>query len=130
MGPLHVIAPIANPQRWASRINLYNAFKEHMLDSGVKLHTVECAYGDRPYILADDPRVDHIGVRARNPMWIKESLINIGLGRLPQDWKYVAWIDADVTFRKAGWASETVHALQQYSIIQPWSECYDLGPND
>jgi hypothetical protein len=23
-----------------------------------------------------------------------------------------------------------VHALQQYDVVQPWSDCYDLGPDD
>jgi hypothetical protein len=71
-----------------------------------------------------------VPVRARSVLWIKENLLNIGLGRLPQDWGNVAWIDADVTFRRPDWATETVHALQQYDVVQPWSDCYDLGPND
>lgn len=127
---LHVITPIYNPQRWKSRIKLYEEFKDHMLESGVQLHTIECETGERPYVLNTDPRVHHVGVRARHPLWIKEPLINTMISRLPEDWKYVAWIDADVFFRKSGWAYETVHALQQYNIIQPWAECYDLGPND
>jgi hypothetical protein len=101
-----------------------------MLDSGVRLTVVECAYGDHPHEFADNPHVTHIPVRARSLLWIKENLLNIGLGRLPQDWRYAAWIDADVTFRKPCWASETVHALQQYDLVQPWSDCYDVGPHD
>jgi hypothetical protein len=62
-------------------------------------------------------------------VWNKENLINIGFSRLQDDWKYVAWIDADVNFRREHWASETVHALQHYDIIQPWADCYDLGPH-
>src|SRR5208337_4377361 len=36
---------------------------------------------------------------------------------------------ADVTFRSPTWAQDTVAALQHYHVIQPWSYCYDLGPN-
>ncbi|WP_158800834.1 hypothetical protein [Acidisoma sp. L85] len=127
---LHVIATIANPIRWKSRDRLYDSFEQHMLDSGVRLTVVECAYGERPFRLAGRTGVTHIGVRARTPLWCKERLINLALARLPDDWKYVAWIDADIRFRKAEWAVETVHALQQYDVVQPWSDCYDLGPND
>jgi hypothetical protein len=130
MTQLHVVTAIANPIRWNSRICLYRQFEQHMLDSGVALTVVECAYGDRPFDLSGNPHINHVPVRAKTLIWNKENLLNIGLTRLPQDWRHVAWIDADVTFRKAGWASETVHALQQYDAVQPWSDCYDLGPHD
>jgi hypothetical protein len=130
MDTLHVVTAIANPIRWQSRTRLYRQFEEHMLDSGVHLTVVECAYGDRPHELAGNAHVTHVPVRARTVLWVKENLLNIGLSRLPQDWHNVAWIDADITFRRPDWATETVHALQQYDVVQPWSDCYDLGPDD
>lgn len=130
MDQLHVITAIANPIRWASRIRLYRDFEQQMLDSGVRLTVVECAYGDRSHELIGNPHVNQVPVRAKTLVWNKENLINLGIARLPQDWRYAAWIDADVEFRKRGWADETVHALQQYDVVQPWSDCYDLGPND
>lgn len=130
MKPLHVVTAVANPVRWKSRITLFKAFAQHMLDSGVQLTVVECAYGERPFELAGMAHINHVPVRAKTLAWTKENLLNIGFSRLPDDWSYAAWIDADVTFRKDGWAGETVHALQQYDLVQPWSDCYDLGPND
>ncbi|MBV9859829.1 MAG: hypothetical protein JO038_06975 [Alphaproteobacteria bacterium] len=127
---LDVIAVYANPIRWKSRLRLFGAFEQHMLDSGVRLTTIECAYGERPFDLAERPHVSRNRVRAQTVLWLKENLVNLALARLPPNWKYAAWIDADICFRKPGWASETVHALQQYDIVQPWSDCYDLGPND
>ena len=128
---LNVVTCISNPIRWKSRITLYNQFEEEMLDSGVKLTTVECAFGERPYELSN-PHVNHVKVRANAGalVWNKENLLNIGINRLHADAKYIATIDADVSFRQSGWAAETVHALQHYAVVQPWSECYDLGPND
>jgi hypothetical protein len=99
-----------------------------MRESGVRLTLVECAYGERPHELGACHHHRHVPVRARTLAWNKESLINIGIQRLPDDWKYVAWIDADVVFRRKDWAAATVHALQQHYIVQPWSDCYDLGP--
>ena len=128
--PLHVVAVLSNPMGWESRIRLYRGFAEHMLDSGVRLTTVECAYGNRPFCLAGDKHINHVAVRAKTVLWVKENLINIGIARLPQDWQYVAWIDADIFFRKSSWATATVDALQRYDVVQPWSDCYDLGPND
>jgi hypothetical protein len=125
MDKLHVVTAVANPIRWESRIRLYRDFEQHMLDSGVRLTVVECAYGNRPFELAGNPHINHVPVRSKTLVWNKENLLNIGFSRLPDDWKYVAWIDADVQFRKDGWPGETVHALQQYDIIQPWSDCYE-----
>jgi hypothetical protein len=96
----------------------------------VRLTVVECAYGDRPHELGATPGVAHVPVRAKTLVWNKECLLNLGIARLPDDWKYVAWIDADVLFRRPHWAAETVHALQQWDIVQPWSDAYDLGPHD
>ena len=127
---LHVVAVVANPIRWESRLRLYRQFEEHMLDSGVNLTTVECAYGERPFEIAARASVNLVQVRSRTLVWNKENLINIGISRLPADWKYVATADADIAFRRPGWATETVHALQQYDVVQPWSDAYDLGPND
>ena len=127
---LHVITVIANPARWKSRIALYDTFERHMLASGVHLTAVECAYGDELHDLVVRPGVEHVKVWAKTHVWTKENLINIGLSRLPRGWKYVAWIDADVSFRKPGWAAETIHALQHFDVIQPWEHCYDLGPAD
>lgn len=127
--PLDVVAAYANPLLWRSRMALFRRFAAGMLHAGARLTVVECAFGRRPFELADG-WWRHIGVRARSLVWTKENLLNIGLSRLPDDWKYAAWIDADVTFRRRDWAEATVQALQLHPIVQPWSDCYDLGPND
>jgi hypothetical protein len=125
---LHVFAARANPLRWHAPDRIYKDWAEHMLDSGVTLHVVECQYGDRAFTCAL-PHVDHIGVRASTMVWSKENLLRIGMMRNPEARKIV-WSDADVFFRKPGWADDVIAALDLYDFIQPWTSCYDLGPND
>jgi len=125
---LHVVCCIFNPLRWDSRLARYRAFEAHMLASGVALTTVECQLGQRPFGL-DHPDVRHVQVRHRSLLFNKENLLMLGIQRLPPNWEYLAWIDADVTFRRQDWAAETVHGLQQYAILQPWSDVYNLGPH-
>jgi hypothetical protein len=125
---LHVVTAVSNPVGWRSRPALARDFIAHMLDSGARLTLVECAYGDKAFELADIPHVSHIGVRAKTMVWTKENLLNLGIARLPEGWKYVATIDADVRFRNPGWSTATLHELQHYDVVQPWSDCYDLGP--
>jgi hypothetical protein len=128
---LDVIVTHFNPIRWQTPIGLRNNFIEHMLESGVRLTVIECAYGERPFEIEKKyPEVNYIQVRCKTLVWNKENLINLAIQRLPKDWKYVAWVDGDITFRRPHWAVETVQALQQYPIVQPWSDAYDLGPND
>jgi hypothetical protein len=124
---LHVIAARFNPIRWQAPERHYRDWAQHMLDSGVSLTVVELQYGERPFVAAL-PGVNHVGVRAASPVWAKENLINLGLARLPEA-EYVCWCDADVFFEKPGWAGETLHALQLYRIVQPWSQAIDRGPH-
>ena len=127
---LYVVGVMSNPLGWASRINSTIEWANHMVDSGVNVYLVECVYGDRPFQCLGIPGVNHIGVKAETMAWTKENLLNLGISRLPIDAKFIATIDTDVRFRKKTWASDCLHALQLYDVVQPWSDAYDLGPND
>lgn len=91
---------------------------------------VECAFGDRPYVVTDSNNPNHIQLRSWDEIWNKENMINIAIKRLPANWEYVAWVDADVTFTRGDWARETVHQLQHYYVVQMFSHAIDLGPSE
>jgi hypothetical protein len=130
MDHLHVVTAVANPHRWESRIRLAKNSILEWVSDGAKVTVVECAYGDHSHQLANLPGATHIPVRARTLVWNKECLLNIGVSRLPLEARHIATLDADIHFRKRGWVEETIHALQLYPVVQPWSDAYDLGPND
>lgn len=123
---LHVFTARANPLGWKQPHENYLRFADHMLASGVDLTVIECAYGAEPF-QCELPGITHFGVRAKTRGWCKENLLNLAIWRRP-DAEYIAWIDADVIFRRSDWAAATVHALQHYDVVQPWSDAYDLGP--
>lgn len=125
---LHVFTARSNPLHWHAPHRNWEIFASKMKDAGVTLTVVECAYGEEHFRCEQDG-VNHIGVRAKTRVWNKENLLNIGIHRTPAA-KYIAWIDADVIFRRPDWALATLHALQHYDVVQPWSDAYDLGPND
>lgn len=127
--PLYVITPIFNSQRYRSRWRLYQDFEKHVIDSGAILITIEAAFGNRDFAITQSNNPNHIQVRIRDSLWVKESLINAAITRLPQDWRYVAWIDADIHFIRNDWVGETIQQLQNYHIVQMFSEAQDLGPN-
>ncbi|WP_428485585.1 hypothetical protein [Rhodopila sp.] len=126
--PLYVVTPIINPSRYRSRYHLYRNFEKYITDIGAVLYTVEAAYGDRAFEITDAANPHHLRLRTNHELWHKENLINIGVSRLPADWKYVAWIDADVQFARPDIVAETVHQLQHFSVVQMFSHATDLGP--
>lgn len=131
---LHIVTAVANPIRWKSRIALTRAaIASWLSEPQIDITIVECAYGAGDYELDDmgkHERITHVPVRATTIAWAKENLLNIGIHRLPHCAEYVALFDADIIYRKSGWAGEVLKDLQLYPVIQPWKMCYDLGPND
>jgi hypothetical protein len=120
---------ISNPRRFESRYNLYKDFAKKVMDAGAVLITVEMAFGGRDFEVTDENNPMHIRVRSSHEIWVKESLLNIGITRLPHDWKYVAWVDADVSFARPDWVDETLHMLQHHDVVQMFSIAQDMGPN-
>jgi hypothetical protein len=70
---------------------------------------------------------DHLALETDSPIWLKENLINMAIRRLPKDWKYVAWVDADITFLNKNWVTDTVTELESYDIVQMFQTCVNLG---
>jgi hypothetical protein len=90
---------------------------------------VEAAHGDRKHeVVVEGIGGDELALRVNTNGWIKENMINLGVRHLlPRDWRYVAWVDADVEFRDKHWAQECLHQLQHFHVLQPWQHCADLG---
>jgi len=126
---LHVVTVIVNPRRYWTRYELYRGFKKHMRDSGVELYTCEIQNGGRCFEITDPNNSHDIQLRTDHVLWHKENGLNLLINRLPLDAKYIAWIDADITFVNPRWAQDTLHALQHYDLVQPWSHAQDLTHN-
>lgn len=128
---LYVVTAIFNPMQFQSRAKLYAAFATHMANTGAKLFTVEAAFGDHPHEVTSPSNPMHLQLRTSQVLWHKERMLNLGINRvvaLFPDAKYIAWIDADVTFSNPNWVFDATHALMHYSVIQPFATAVDLGP--
>lgn len=126
---LEVITMISNPEKYKRRYHLYRSFEKHMHDSGVRLWTIEVQQGERPFQITDANNPCHLQLRTKSIIWIKENALNIMMQRVTRmvpDYKYFAWIDADILFSNSMWAENTVSLLQKYKILQLWSSCHDL----
>lgn len=122
---LWVIVVYYNPCGYKSRRSTYDAFIKTMHASGINTVTVECAFKDDPFELPESPNV--IKIKSDTLLWQKERLINIGASYLPDECKYIAWIDCDVIFENKNWAVETCELLQNsYTVVQLFQTCLRL----
>jgi hypothetical protein len=129
--PLHVLTAITNPSRYASRYRLFSDFAKRVTDAGAILHVGEAAFGERPHTAASIASAhQHLQLRTNHEIWHKENILNLLVSRLPADWKYCAWVDADVVFARPDWVGEAVHQLQHFGVVQMFSEAIDLGPDE
>jgi len=105
-----------------------------MVDSaGVKLITVEQAFGSRDYMVttADDPMA--LQVRTIEQLWHKENMLNLGFKHAASmGAREIAWVDADCRYtgQPKQWFEETWHALQHYEFVQMLEYLVDLDLNN
>jgi hypothetical protein len=121
---LDVIAVISNPARFENRYKLFTEFCKRMEhEPEVRLLKVELQQRSRPFVTDAQ-----IKLTTKDEVWYKENLINIGVQNLPDDWEYMAWVDADIEFQNKNWAQDTIEQLQVYDVVQLFSHAIDLGP--
>jgi|688.fasta_scaffold77836_2 hypothetical protein len=111
---LHVIIVISNPCNFAIRYILTKEFIRRMKDEdNIILYIVELAYENKEFYITDKDNSRHLRLRTNSsPIWLKENMINIGIKKLlPENWKAVAWIDADIEFDSPNWALDTLKIL-------------------
>jgi hypothetical protein len=131
---LHVIIVISNPCLFARRYILLKEFVQRMEleEANIHLYIVELAYGKQKFIVTDSKNKKHLQLRTEHPLWHKENMINVGIKKLlPEDWKAVAWIDADIEFDSSTWVNDTLKVLNgSKDIVQLFSHCIDMDQNE
>jgi hypothetical protein len=125
---LHVICVISNPCQYARRYILAREFIKRMeTESNVILYIVELAYGNQQYYVTEKKNKRHLQLHGDIPLWHKENMINLGVQLLPNNWKAMAWVDADIEFDSASWALDALKLLNgSKDIIQLFSHAVDM----
>ena len=131
---LHVIIVVSNSGQFARRYILTKEFIDRIEreETNVRLYVAELAYGDKPFIITDASNKRHLQLRTETPLWHKENMINIGVGKLlPSTWKAFAWIDADIEFESPTWALDTLRILNgSRDIVQLFSHSLDMNMSE
>jgi hypothetical protein len=121
-----IVACYFNPQKSPYRTKAFNIFYESIKHLNHRI--VECVIGE------GEPEFHgkHIShVYTKDLLWHKESLLNKVISELPEEYKYVFWIDADVIFTNKNWFVEGVEALSwECKIIQPFEYCVHLEKDE
>lgn len=121
---LWVVVTYFNPCRYKTRRQNYDVFALSMKSAGIPLLTVECAFGDDEFELAES--LDVVRVRSKSVLWQKERLLNLAASWLPAECTAIAWVDCDVLFMNKDWAVETMDLLQRNAIVQLFDTCVRL----
>jgi hypothetical protein len=122
--PLHVITCRFNPIDYEVPMHNYSRFRE-MLGT-IPLTTVELSFNNKFQI--ND--AIHIQGEDKHIMWQKENLLNIALSHIPDNVEAIAWIDSDILFEDPNWHSKAWEALQNYDVIQLFSESHDVNKTE
>lgn len=137
---LYVVLPYFNYCQYESRRQLFTDFVARYAGApNVALVVIEATLASSTLDAA--PAYDlpvnmsgvflHFRLVTKDPLWIKENLINIAASRLPPDWRAMAWVDADLTFLSPTWAADTLAvtaAAETPNVVQLFQTCCNLGP--
>jgi hypothetical protein len=121
-GPLWAITSYFNPAGYRRRRLNYRVFRERLK---VPLVAIELSFDGRFDLRPADAEI-LIQRRHGDVMWQKERLLNLALGALPAECRYVVWVDCDVVFCRHDWATQTVARLESMPLLQPYSTVHAL----
>lgn len=134
---LNVIIVISNPCKYGTRYKLCNEFIKRIENEdseNVNLYIVELVYPkyNNNFYVTNMNNPNHLRLTCESPLWHKENMINIGVRKLlPNNWKAVAWIDADVEFENFNWALDTLKILNGCrDIVQIFSHAIDMDKDN
>lgn len=127
--PLYVCTVVYNAHRFRTRWKLHEDFAAYVERLHGILYTVEIAFGERDHVVTRPDCPHHLQLRTSAPFWLKENALNLLFWHLPRTARYIAYVDADMTFARPDIFDETVHTLQHYQAVQMFSEYQDIGPD-
>lgn len=100
---------------------------DQLSKSNIPFYTIELLYPGQKNLIKDPT----ITVYGKSVLFSKENLWNILETKIPQEYKKIIFIDADIKFSDADWFNKASEALDIYDTIQPMEYIYrDIFSND
>lgn len=131
---LYVIIPYFNFCNYKKRKSLFLDFIQHIQNyNNIRIIVAELKENNKSFDLPNLNRYcnvyKHFRFTTKDCIWLKENLINLAILRLTDNWKYIAWIDADIIFMNKLWVNNTISALKTHNIVQLFQTAVNLGPS-
>lgn len=117
-----IVSCFFNPQKSPYRLRAFNTWYESI--KHLNHHVIECVIANTRPQLEESKNITR--VYTPNLLWHKEALLNKAIKELPEKYKYIFWIDADVIFTNLNWMVDGVKQLKTNNIIQPFEYCVHL----
>lgn len=122
-----IVSCFFNPKNSPYRLKAFKIFLESI--SHLNYRIIECVIGDSKPQLELSDKITR--VQTESLLWHKETLLNKVIKSLPQKYRYIFWIDADVIFKNKKWITDGVKAMQNgANIIQPFEYCVHLDQDE
>lgn len=121
---LWAVTPYFNPMKYERRLMNFRAYRRNL---GIPLLVVELSRNGTFQLNHDDADIV-LHLTGEDRIWQKESLINFGIRKLPDDADLVAWLDSDLIFANPTWHVETENLLRgDAALVQPFETITHLG---
>lgn len=121
-----IIACYYNPTNNPYRLIAFNKFYESIKHLNHRI--VECVIGDSEPQLPENEFISRVSTSTT--LWHKESLLNGLIKKLPVEFKYVFWVDADVIFTNDNWMLDAVKELEKNRMVQLFEYCIHLEKDE
>lgn len=124
---LAAIIPFYNYMQSDSRLKNYYRCMEHLKDRGFATYVVEAALSpDKFQIPKGDVYAQFV---IKDPLFIKESLVNSVYSTIPRNYDNIAWLDSDFIFNRPDIVDATIQSLNKWPIVQMFKTIEWLDSN-
>ncbi len=120
-----IVSCFFNPENSPYRVKAFLQFYESIKHLNHSI--IECVIGDaKPQLNIPNVQV----IKSDSLLWHKETLLNKVISELPEKYKYVMWIDADVIFTNKNWMVDAVKELKKNNVVQLFEYCVHLEKDE
>lgn len=135
---LHLISIVSSyfgqEKRCLLAQNYINHIENHQkIEPHLKLYIIEIIFDNQECKLKVSNKKNYLQIRLSSEyiFWNKENMINVAVKTLlPSNWKYMAWVDADIEFLNQFWVRDTIKELKNNDVCQLFSFCRFLNHNN